>query len=239
MSAVPRVGHEAIVEFLNGDPDQPVIIGRTYHASNLPPGKLPDTKTQMSIRSQTHKGEGFNELRFEDEKGQEELYLHAQKNMTTEVLHDSCARIDHDENQRIGNDRRQQVVHNDFLQVNGEKRDRIESDYSLTVNSNFHINASNALLTEVGQEIHLKSGTKIVIETGTEITLKAGSSFIKIDPSGVTIGPTLNVGTGSPGSGRGWGGRMPDVIPIPASVPAFALNPAQVSAFKQPRAFCE
>lgn len=239
MSAVPRVGHEVIVEFLNGDPDQPVIIGRTYHASNLPPGKLPGTKTQMSIRSQTHKGEGFNELRFEDEKGQEELYLHAQKNMTTEVLHDSSARIDHDENRRIGNDRRQQIVHNDFLQVNGEKRDRVESDYSLTVNSNFHINTSNALLTEVGQEIHLKSGTKIVIETGTEITLKAGSSFIKIDPSGVTIGPTLNVGTGSPGSGRGWGGRMPDVIPIPASVPAFALNPAQVSAFKQPRAFCE
>jgi type VI secretion system secreted protein VgrG len=239
MSAVPRIGHEVIVEFLNGDPDQPVIIGRTYHASNLPPGKLPGTKTQMSIRSQTHKGEGFNELRFEDEKGREELYLHAQNNMTTEVLHDSCERIDHDQHRRIGNDRRQQIVHNDFLQVNGEKRDRIENDYSLTVNSHFHINANNALLAEVGQEIHLKSGSKIVIETGTEITLKAGSSFIKIDPSGVTLGPTLNMGAGSPGSGRGWGGRMPDVIPIPASVPAFALNPAQVSAFKQPRAFCE
>lgn len=239
MSAVPRIGHEVIVEFLNGDPDQPVIIGRTYHANNPPPGKLPGTKTQMSIRSQTHKGEGFNELRFEDEKGQEDLYLHAQRNMTTEVLHDSAERIEHDENRRIGNDRRQQIVHNDFLQVDGEKRDRIEADYSLTVNNDFHINATNALLTEVGQEIHLKSGTKIVIETGTEITLKAGSSFIKIDPGGVTIGPMLNVGSGSPGSGRGWGGRMPDVIPIPASVAAFALNPAQVSAFKEPQAFCE
>lgn len=239
MSAVPRIGHEVIVEFLNGDPDQPVIIGRTYHANNLPPGKLPGTKTQMSIRSQTHKGEGFNELRFEDEKGREDLYLHAQRNMTTEVLHDSSERIDHDENRRIGNDRRQQIVHHDFLQVDGEKRDRIEGDYSLTVNNDFHINATNALLTEVGQEIHLKAGTKIVIETGTEITLKAGSSFIKIDPSGVTISPMLNVGSGSPGSGRGWGGRMPDVIPIPASVAAFALNPAQVSALKETQAFCE
>ena len=239
MSAVPRIGHEVIVEFLHGDPDQPVIIGRTYHANNLPPGKLPGSKTQMSIRSQTHKGEGFNELRFEDEKGREDLYLHAQRNMTTEVLHDSSERIDHDENRRVGNDRRQQIVHNDFLQVDGEKRDRIEGDYSLTVNNDFHLSATNALLAEVGQEIHLKAGTKIVIETGSEITLKAGASFIKIDPGGVKIGPTLDVGRGSPGSGRGWGGRMPDVIPIPASVAACALNPAQVSAFKEPQAFCE
>ncbi|AYH01037.1 type VI secretion system tip protein VgrG [Pectobacterium parmentieri] len=239
MSAIPRIGHEVIVEFLNGDPDQPVIIGRTYHACNFPPGRLPGTKTQMSIRSQTHKGNGFNELRFEDEKGKEEIYIHAQQDLKTEVLRDKTEGIDHDENRRIGNDRKQHIVHNDFLQVSGEKRDRIESDYSLTVNNNYHIKTNNSLLVEAEQEIHFKSGNKIVIETGTEITLKVGSNFVKIDPSGITISPTLNVGAGSPSTGRGWGGKMPDVIPIPESVPAFRVNAAQVDAFKKPQPFCE
>ncbi|MDK7617542.1 type VI secretion system tip protein TssI/VgrG, partial [Escherichia coli] len=64
--AIPRVGQEVIVDFLNGDPDQPIIMGRTYHEDNRSPGSLPGTKTQMTIRSKTYKGSGFNELRFED-----------------------------------------------------------------------------------------------------------------------------------------------------------------------------
>lgn len=84
--AIPRVGQEVIVDFLNGDPDQPIIMGRTYHQDNRSPGSLPGTKTQMTIRSKTYKGSGFNELRFEDATGQEQVYIHAQKNMDTEVL---------------------------------------------------------------------------------------------------------------------------------------------------------
>ncbi|MCF3276904.1 type VI secretion system tip protein TssI/VgrG, partial [Escherichia coli] len=79
--AIPRVGQEVIVDFLNGDPDQPIIMGRTYHEDNRSPGDLPGTKTQMTIRSKTYKGSGFNELRFEDATDKEEIYLHAQKNM--------------------------------------------------------------------------------------------------------------------------------------------------------------
>ncbi|MDV1748145.1 type VI secretion system tip protein VgrG, partial [Citrobacter freundii] len=67
--AIPRVGQEVIVDFLNGDPDQPIIMGRTYHQDNRSPGSLPGTKTQMTIRSKTYKGSGFNELRFEDATG--------------------------------------------------------------------------------------------------------------------------------------------------------------------------
>ncbi|HDX2927426.1 TPA: type VI secretion system tip protein VgrG, partial [Escherichia coli] len=84
--AIPRVGQEVIVDFLNGDPDQPIIMGRTYHEDNRSPGSLPGTKTQMTIRSKTYKGSGFNELRFEDATGGEQVYIHAQKNMDTEVL---------------------------------------------------------------------------------------------------------------------------------------------------------
>ncbi|EOK4582760.1 type VI secretion system tip protein TssI/VgrG, partial [Escherichia coli] len=84
--AIPRVGQEVIVDFLNGDPDQPLVMGRTYHEDNRSPGDLPGTKTQMTIRSKTYKGSGFNELRFEDATDKEQVYIHAQKNMDTEVL---------------------------------------------------------------------------------------------------------------------------------------------------------
>ncbi|MDN0485162.1 type VI secretion system tip protein VgrG, partial [Escherichia coli] len=78
--AIPRVGQEVIVDFLNGDPDQPIIMGRTYHQENRTPGSLPGTKTQMTIRSKTYKGSGFNELKFDDATGKEQVYIHAQKN---------------------------------------------------------------------------------------------------------------------------------------------------------------
>ncbi|ORQ99213.1 phage baseplate assembly protein V, partial [Vibrio cholerae] len=73
--AIPRIGHEVIVEFLNGDPDQPIITGRTYHATNTPPYTLPEHKTKTVLRTETHQGEGFNELSFEDQAGKEQIYL--------------------------------------------------------------------------------------------------------------------------------------------------------------------
>ncbi|WP_240723753.1 MULTISPECIES: type VI secretion system tip protein TssI/VgrG, partial [Escherichia] len=93
--AIPRVGQEVIVDFLNGDPDQPIIMGRTYHQENRTPGSLPGTKTQMTIRSKTYKGSGFNELKFDDATGKEQVYIHAQKNMNTEVLNNRIAEDAH------------------------------------------------------------------------------------------------------------------------------------------------
>ncbi|EOF5965650.1 type VI secretion system tip protein TssI/VgrG, partial [Salmonella enterica] len=94
--AIPRIGQEVIVDFLNGDPDQPIIMGRTYHEDNRSPGKLPGTKTQMTIRSKTYKGSGFNELRFEDATEKEQVYIHAQKDMDTEVLNDRTTKVKRD-----------------------------------------------------------------------------------------------------------------------------------------------
>ncbi len=83
--AIPRIGQEVLVEFLDGDIDQPIVTGRGYHATNLAPYKLPDNKTKMVIRSKTHKGDGFNQLSFEDEKGKEEVFVHAERDMNIEV----------------------------------------------------------------------------------------------------------------------------------------------------------
>ncbi|MEX5590843.1 type VI secretion system tip protein VgrG, partial [Pseudomonas urmiensis] len=72
--AIPRIGQEVIIHYVNADPDQPLITGRTYCANQLPPYELPKHKTRMTLKSQTHKGQGFNELRFEDELGHEEVF---------------------------------------------------------------------------------------------------------------------------------------------------------------------
>ncbi|KJG10586.1 type VI secretion protein VgrG, partial [Photobacterium iliopiscarium] len=85
MVALPRVGHEVIVSFLEGDPDQPIITGRTYHATNQPPYELPAHKTRTVLRTETHQGDGYNELRFEDQAGKEEIYVRAQKDVNVLV----------------------------------------------------------------------------------------------------------------------------------------------------------
>nr|WP_233102235.1 type VI secretion system tip protein TssI/VgrG [Pseudomonas sp. MF7453] len=77
--ALPRVDQELIISFLDGDPDQPITTGRNYRVTNLPPYELPKHKTRITIKSRTHKSDGFNELRFEDELGHQEVLIHAKK----------------------------------------------------------------------------------------------------------------------------------------------------------------
>ncbi|MCH4565656.1 type VI secretion system tip protein VgrG, partial [Halomonas sp. EGI 63088] len=91
--AIPRIGHEVIVSFLEGDPDQPLITGRTYHAVNTPPYPLPEHKTRTVLRTQSHQGDGFNELRFEDQAEREQIWLHAQKDLELLTNHDRTEEI--------------------------------------------------------------------------------------------------------------------------------------------------
>jgi type VI secretion system secreted protein VgrG len=139
--AIPRVGQEVIVDFLNGDPDQPIIMGRTYHQDNRSPGSLPGTKTQMAIRSKTYKGSGYNELMFEDSTGQELLSMHAQKDMDTKVLHDRKTTVIHDHTENIGNDQkvrikkdRKVLIGHDLRQVvlNNQKTTTIKNKKDFT-----------------------------------------------------------------------------------------------------------
>ncbi|OBU02603.1 type VI secretion system tip protein TssI/VgrG, partial [Morganella psychrotolerans] len=94
--SIPRIGQEVIVSYLNGDIDRPIITGCTYNGRNRPPLNLPEEKTRTTFRTKTHKGEGFNELRFEDQSGQEEIYLHAQKDINAHIENDAHWHIQHD-----------------------------------------------------------------------------------------------------------------------------------------------
>ncbi|WP_421225493.1 type VI secretion system tip protein TssI/VgrG [Aeromonas enteropelogenes] len=226
MMAIPRIGHEVIVSFLEGDPDQPIVTGRTYHATNRPPYELPANKTRTVLRTETHQGEGFNELRFEDQAGQEEIYIHGQKDLNVLIENDAAWHIKHDEHRDIDNERVTRIKANDHLTVEGEKRDHIKADHSLTVDASMHQKLGQSLLVEAGSEVHHKAGMKIVMEAGAELTLKVGGSFVKIDPSGVTLsGGSIKMNSGgSPGSGSGWGGKMPG-LPMGVALAPYVVPP--------------
>ncbi|KML65755.1 type VI secretion system tip protein TssI/VgrG [Pectobacterium peruviense] len=221
MIAIPRIGHEVIVSFLEGDPDQPIVTGRTFHATNPSPYPLPANKTRTVLRTKTHQGEGFNELRFEDQAGQEEIYLHGQKDLKALVENDVVWHIKHDAHTEIDNERVTRVKANDHLTVENEKRDHVKGDLSLTVDASMHQKLGQALLVEAGEEVHVKAGAKVVLEAGAELTLKVGGSFVKIDPSGVTlVGPGIKMNSGgSPGCGSGWAGQLPS---LPGTVEVIA-----------------
>ncbi|SFM58453.1 type VI secretion system Vgr family protein [Marinobacter pelagius] len=215
--ALPRIGHEVIVSFLDGDPDQPIITGRTHHATNVPPYELPAHKTRTTLKTKTHKGEGSNELRFEDEAGEEQIYLHAQKDLDLLTEHNRTEVIKNDSHLTVENNFHSHTKGSTHRTVDGEKREQTGKDHSLSVTGTLHLKAGTAWLSESGTELHIRAGQKVVIEAGAEITLKAGGSFVKIDPGGVAMGGAairMNAG-GSPGKGSGQMVRMaemPEVV---------------------------
>ncbi|WP_175654016.1 type VI secretion system Vgr family protein [Pseudomonas sp. Marseille-P9899] len=131
--AIPRIGQEVIVSNFDGDPDQPVITGRGFNALQRPPYELPKHKTRMTLKSQTHKGDGFNELRFEDEAGQEEVFIHAQKDQNNVVKNDETTFIGHDRSEDIQNDERLKVGHDRHDTVGNDDRADIGNDQLTTV----------------------------------------------------------------------------------------------------------
>ena len=231
--ALPRIGHEVIVSFLDGDPDQPIITGRTWHAANTPPYALPEHKTRTTLKTQSHKGEGNNELRFEDEADQEQIYVHAQKDLDLLTENNRTEVIKNDSHRTVAKDEFSHIKGNDHSTVDGEKRESIGGDFSLIANGSQHSKQDKNQLIEAGSEIHHKAGMKIVIEAGAEVTLKAGGSFVKVDPSGVTVsGPMVKLNSGGgPGSGAGASAQVPE---IPDLIDAAKGARVRQDALRQP-----
>ncbi|RBM71504.1 type VI secretion system tip protein TssI/VgrG [Vibrio paracholerae] len=227
--AIPRVGHEVIVSFLNGDPDQPIVTGRTYHATNTAPYALPDHKTKTVLRTETHQGQGYNELSFEDQAGSEQILLHAQKDWDALIEHDHTEVIRHDQHLTVDNDRFTRIQRNQHLTVEGEVRSKIALDSSHEVGASLQHKVGQRIAVEAGKEISLKSGTKIVVEAGAELTLKAGGSFVKVDAGGVhLVGPAINPNAGgSAGSGSAYGGQL-------AAAPRMLAQAKPVAELVQP-----
>lgn len=200
--AIPRIGHEVMVDFLEGDPDQPIIMGRTYHSTTEPPYALPEHKTRMTIKSKTHKGNGFNELRFEDEKDREEIFIHAEKDQnnvvnndeTTQIGHDRTEQVGHDETINIGNNRTETVGQDESLTVgrdqtnlvNRNRMTKIEKDDILNIGNNLDMDVYADEKKHSGRDYkHTVSGNAL-IEVGKELKQHAqkirltGSTNVKV-----------------------------------------------------------
>jgi type VI secretion system secreted protein VgrG len=163
--AIPRVGQEVIVHFLEGDPDQPIIVGSVYNADQMPPYTLPGNKTQTGIKSRSSIGGGtsnFNEIRFEDKKGSEEVYIHAEKDLKTIV--------EHDESLEVGNDRTTEIKNNETRTIKNERKTEVQNNDTLSVTNKLAMDAM-----------------EVTVDGTTKIVLKCGGSTIEMTPASIDI----------------------------------------------------
>lgn len=210
---LPRVGHEVIVEFIEGNPDRPIVTGQVYHGINRPPYKLPDEKTKSTFKSNSSpEGGGFNEIRFEDKKGEEQLFIHAELDQELRTKRDLLEWVGNDSHLIVTENQLEEIKGNKHLCVMGDHNEKVDGTISIEAGMDLQEKVGIKHGLDAGQEIHLKAGMKVIIEAGMQISLVAGGSFIDIGPAGVSIQGTmvmLNSG-GSPGSGSGSSPEAPE-----------------------------
>ncbi|HHM6165472.1 TPA: type VI secretion system tip protein TssI/VgrG, partial [Pseudomonas aeruginosa] len=209
---IPRVGMEVLVDFLEGDPDQPLVSGCVYHAAHPVPYELPANQTRSVFKSLSSPGGGgYNELRIEDRKGQEQIFVHAQRDWDENIEHDQKIRVGHERHDTVEANSYSEFKAEEHHTVHGERKVELKADDHLTVGDSQHVKLGRAYLAKAGREIHLKAGQKMVIEADSELTVKAGGSFIRLDASGIAIsGPLARINAGgAPGSGSGIAIKMP------------------------------
>jgi type VI secretion system secreted protein VgrG len=186
---IPRIGQEVIVEFLDGDPDRTIITGRVYNNDNMPPYSLPDHKTQSGTKSRSSKGgsaNNFNEIRFEDKEGEEELHIQAEKDMSTLVKNN--------ESISVGGDRSISVTGNQSTTISGKGKSPFHSTHSMTGKHLLH--ASDTIPIDAPNQIVVKNNdaTSVTLVPG-DITSKAptkispicGGTSIILEPAKISI----------------------------------------------------
>ncbi|MBK7353863.1 MAG: type VI secretion system tip protein VgrG [Nitrosomonas sp.] len=188
MIAIPRIGQEVIVDFLEGDPDRPISIGRVYNAEQMPPYELPAEMTKSTMKSNASKGGGgFNEFRFEDKKGSEQVFLHAERDQDIRVKNDSMEWIGKDRHLIIKADQLEKVEGDKHLTIQGDQNEKVNGVLSQDIAMDLQQKVGMKHALDAGTEIHLKAGMNLVIEAGANLTLKVGGNFVNLNPSGVYI----------------------------------------------------
>jgi type VI secretion system secreted protein VgrG len=221
MINIPRIGQEVLVGFLDGDPDQPIVVGRVFNAIQQVPYKLPENKTVSGWKTNSSPdGGGYNEIKLEDKKNLELLYIQAQRNLDKLVKNDETERTQRHHHQTIaGNQdivikmvKKELVEGEDHLHVKSDRLQKIDGTTSLTVGVDQEEKVGQKHALEAGKEIHLKAGQTLVIEAGTRLTIKGPGGFIDFHSSGIDIVGTMvkiNSG-GSAANGSGASPKLPE-----------------------------
>jgi type VI secretion system secreted protein VgrG len=204
---VPRIGQEVVVEFLEGDPDLPIITGRVYNATNKVPYTLGDFKTISGFKSNSSKGgNGFNEIRFEDKKGEEQIFIHGQKNMDIRVTESSYEyvgkeqhlivkenkfdQIEKDRDETVNGDHKETIGKDRHLKVTGKEAKAVDGSLSLTVKGDVaEVFKANHGEDTSGQ--YFVRAKDVIIEGASSVTIKCGGTSIAMDATGIKVVGTM------------------------------------------------
>lgn len=216
--SIPRIGQEVIVDFLEGDPDRPIITGRVYNAEAMPPFALPDGAVVSGIKSDTHKGSGYNEISMDDSPGKEKFTIHAQYNMGTTVENDSTqavlnnrsANVSVNDSLSVGSnrsmdvgsnesvsvkaDRTKKVGANETTDVGAKKSDKVGTDHVLTVGVNQDVSVGgNQTISAKGNQDVKVSGNQ-TLDAAANMDLKAGANLTATGGAQVSVSaPTISI----------------------------------------------
>ncbi len=200
-----------IIDFIEGDPDRPIITGRVYNAEQTPPYTLPGDQTQSGVKSRSSKGGGtdnFNEIRFEDNKGSEQIVIHAEKDEQVEVENDRSESVGHDETVSIGNDRTESVGNDESITIKKNRSESVGEDESVSISGNRSLSVSKDETIDitgkrtdsvgkdeevtiggnrthsVGKDDKLDVGKNLLITAADSVTIKTGDASITMKKNG-------------------------------------------------------
>ncbi|QYX45625.1 type VI secretion system tip protein VgrG [Pseudomonas tussilaginis] len=231
---LPRIGMEVLVTYLEGDPDQPLITGCVPNRLTPQPYPLPANKTKTVLRSRSSPDNGgYNELSIEDRKGQELIYLRAQRDLEQKVENDS--RLE------VGNERRETIKGNSIAVLEAEDQRTVSADRKVELKANDYLHIADSshtrigqtLAIEAGQQLHLKAGAQVILDAGASITLKGGDQHIVIGPGGIFSSVPIVIG-GVPAA------AMPAVSAMPVAALTTSVSAVPMEALlKQNAVFRE
>ncbi|MBC3199380.1 type VI secretion system tip protein VgrG [Pseudomonas poae] len=215
---IPRVGMEVLVTFLEGDPDRPLVNGCLPNASHLPTYPLPQHKTRSVLRScSSPGGDGANELHLEDRRGEELIFLRAQRDLEQQVGHDSRLEVAGERHEVIRGVNTVRLEDEDHRHVVGDRKVVLEAHDHLKVHGDSLTHVGQTLVVEAGQQLHLKAGASLVIDAGAQLSLKAGGEHLVIQAGGIFSSRPITAG-GAPSVTR-------SISAAPTTAPS--ISPAQ------------
>ncbi len=187
---IPRVGMEVVVDFLEGNPDRPLAVGCVYNGNNSHPYPLPDNKTMSGIRSDTYTGEGSNELRFEDQAGSEQIYLHGQKDWSIVIENDKDQSVGNNETLEVGNDRSKHVIHDETVNV--------DNDETITVGNNHTETIAKIMKLDVGTNQMVTVGVNHTETIGGNRVeqIQGAASETVAQAKAITVGGAMQISVG-------------------------------------------
>ncbi|MGC2465190.1 MAG: type VI secretion system tip protein TssI/VgrG [Candidatus Acidiferrum sp.] len=209
---IPRMGQEVIVEFLEGDPDRPLITGRVYNDEQMPPYKLADNQTRTTFLTRSTKGGGssnFNELRFEDKKGDEQIFMNAEKDMDWRVEKESreyvganrhlivkssqFESVDGDKQSQVGGKFIEKIAGDTSIQVGAKRMEQVGSDESVTIGGNRKEQVNNNESITIGQNQKTAVGESVSITIGQNRNAEIGGNDVVSATQAVYITGGMNV----------------------------------------------